>query len=288
MTLFFQVLVNALMLGAVYAVISVGVALIFSTLRILQFAHGEIYALGAFVTFFIYGEIGGNYFVALIVALLAGGFAGLVLERLFFKPVRDKETPSMIVGLALLLLIEDAYLLVLGPLDKNVRSPLKGVVEVFGATLPKLRLLLMGVALVFVVVLFVLLRRTMLGRAMRAVAQDPIAARLQGINVSRLNSLGFVLGSALGALGGALILPTTSIGPFDGGAIAIKAFTIVIIGGLGSVSGRCCWGLRDWYFRELRLHLLGPGCWADRVPPHHRGALAPASRDLWSCLGPWD
>ncbi len=232
-----QALVNAIMLGSLYSLIAVGLTLIFSTLRIIQFAHGQVYMLGAFTVYFVYERAGVNFVAALIVAALAAGLLGVVLERAFFARLRGQDLPSMIVGLGLLLLLEGVALVAFGERDQYIANPVRGVVHLAGVSLPKIRLVLLGVAILLVVLLFVFLKWVREGRAMRAVAQDGDAASLQGINVSFINTLGFAIGSGMAAIAGGMLLTFGKVNPFIGGNMVITAFVIIILGGLGSVPG---------------------------------------------------
>ena len=254
-----QALVNAIMLGALYSLIAIGLTLIFSTLRIIQFAHGQVYMLGAFTVFFVYERAGVNYVLALAVAAVAAAALGLVLERVFFARFRGQDLPAMIVGLGLLLLLEGTALVAFGERDQYIANPLTGVVEVVSVSLPKMRLVILGVAAALVILLFGFLQWVKSGRAMRAVAQDRDAASLQGINVNFINTLGFAIGSALAAIAGGLLLTFGKVNPFIGGNMVITAFVIVILGGLGSVPGSVAGAFLLAFIESFGLTYWGEG-----------------------------
>lgn len=235
--LFFQVLVNAVMLGGLYSLMAIGLSLIFSIMRIIQFSHGAVLMLGGYVVFYVYGRLDQNYFLAILVALVAVGLGSTLLERGFFRALRDQPLPSMIVGLGLILVLEGGALIGFGGQPKYVATPVPGVVGIGGIVFSELKLVTLGVAAALVVLLFLFLQRVKLGWAMRTVAQNEDAARLQGVNVNLIRLAGFGLGSALAAVAGAFILPLNSVNPFMGTDMIIKAFTIIIIGGLGSIPG---------------------------------------------------
>ena len=237
LSLVLQTLVNLVVLGAIYALLAAGLSLIFSILHIVNFAHGQMFMLGSFAVFFLFGEWGINYFASLLIAMgMLGVFAAL-LERGLFRQVRGQDLPSMIIGLGLLLLLEGVALLAFGNKAHYVPAVMAGVFQFAGVFLPKVKLLLIGVSLVLALLLFLFLKLMKPGRAMRAVAQDVDAAALQGIDVNRINTYGFALGSALAAGAGGLMLPITFITPGVGQHMVITAFIIVILGGLGSIRG---------------------------------------------------
>ena len=235
--LFFQVLVNAVMLGALYSLLAMGLSLIFSIMRIIQFAHGAVYMLGAFVVFYVYGRADLNYFLALLIAAVVIGIGAMLLERGFFRRVRGQPLASMIVGMGLILTLEGGALIAFGEKDKFVPSPLPGAVEVAGASISQLRLLTLGVSAALILTLFLFLQRVKMGWAMRAVAQNEDAARLQGVSVNRVHLVGFGIGSALAAVAGGFILPISLLNAFIGTDMVIKAFIIIMLGGLGSIPG---------------------------------------------------
>ena len=238
METFLQALINSLSLGSVYALIAIGLTLVFSILRIINFAHGQLFMLGAFVVLYFYGEFQWMPYVpALILAGLIIGIFGLALERGFFARLRGQELPSMVLGLGLLLLLESLALLVFGEKDQYVPIPWSGAWDWAVVRVPKIRIIILIVAVIFMVTLFFFLQFVKAGRAMRAVAQDQDASYLQGINVNLINTLGFGVGALMAAVGGGLLLTVTKANPFIGQTYVIKAFIIVILGGMGSLGG---------------------------------------------------
>ena len=235
--LFFQVLVNAVMLGSLYSLLAIGLTLIFSVMRIIQFAHGAVYMLGAYVVYYVYGRGDLNFYVTLLIAAVVIGVGAMALERGFFRRVRGQPLASMIVGMGLILTLEGGALLAFGEKDKYVPSPLPGAVEIAGASIARLRLLTLGVSAALIVTLFLFLQKAKMGWAMRAVAQNEDAARLQGVSVDRVHLVGFGIGSGLAAVAGGLILPISVVNAFIGTDMIIKAFIIIMLGGLGRIPG---------------------------------------------------
>ena len=284
--LYGQSAVNALMLGATYALVAVGLSLVFSIMRVIQFAHGHLYMLGAFCVYYLATDFGVNYFAALLIAAIAVGLLGMVLDRIFLRPLRGQDLPSMIVTLGLLLLIEGSALLAFGERDKRFHSPVDGAVWIFDViVIPSERLMILAVAAPLIALLFLFVWRTKEGQAMRAVAQDREAAMLQGINVDWISALGMFIGSALAAAAAGLLLPIQVLTPAVGGPVVIKAFMVVILGGARQHSGGRGGLSRLRRAGELRHHLLRRILVAGRVQRSDADPDLPPAWAAGPCLG---
>src|SRR3982074_1657617 len=228
-----QVLVNTLVRGALYTLVVIGLTLVFSIMRIINFAHAQMYVLGAFGFFYLYETGGVPWWLAAALSALGVALVAVVLETLLIRPLHVDPLRSMIVTLGLLLLLNGAMVSAFGADEKVLAPVISGAVALGVTSVALAKLVAAGVGLALVAVLFVSLKWTRPGRAMRAVAEDPVGARLQGIRVHRMKPLGFSVGSGLAALAGGLILPvTSSVTPAVGDDILPKMFIIVIIGGL--------------------------------------------------------
>jgi branched-chain amino acid transport system permease protein len=183
LSFFIQVFVNGLMLGLTYVLIASGFSLIYGIMRLLNFAHGEFYMLGAFATYLLCEHLGVNYFAALILSMLIIAALGVVVYRFFFRPFRDQHDPSLVIALAIAMLIGGLGLLIFGEKDKSVSPVFSGVIKVFGATLSQERMVVILMAIFLMVALTLYIKFSKTGQAMRAVAQDREAAALQGIGV---------------------------------------------------------------------------------------------------------
>jgi branched-chain amino acid transport system permease protein len=233
-----QALVNWLVVGSLYVLIAVGLTLVFSIMGIINFAHAQWYVLGAFALYYLYIGMGIPYLAAVVLSALAVGLLALVVERIFIRPLQDNPLRAMIGTLGLLLILSGLTLELFGAKEKYVPPPVTEILRIGTVFLPVQKLIAVIVAFVLVAGLGAYLRWMRTGRAMRAISQDPDGARLQGINVTQINVIGFVIGSALAAFAGALLLPITSaVSPSVGDPIMAKMFIIVILGGLGSVWG---------------------------------------------------
>jgi branched-chain amino acid transport system permease protein len=235
-----QMLVNGVVLGMIYALIALGITLIFSIMNILNFAHGQMYMLGGFIVYYLYGVLQLNYFVALLAAVMALAAVGVLFERLFFRRVlrvATREENSMLLAMGTALLLENLALFAFGEKQRGVPPVVTGVYQIFGAYLPAGRALVLGLSAVCIVGLLLFVRYTRPGRAMRALAQDKEVTYLMGVDIDRMASLGFAIGAALAGLAGGLLVTIFAINSGVGTTISIKSFIMIMIGGAGVVSG---------------------------------------------------
>lgn len=241
--LFPQIIVNGLIAGLVYVLMALGFTLIFGIMRIINFAHGEFYMVGAFLIYCLFGLLGVNYFVCVVIATVVVGLFGALTERLLFRPFIGKELNGMIMALALSITLQASAFIIFGVDSVAVPWPVRGIVR-FGDAIIPLNRLAVGIAAMIALGLFYLfLRHTKLGLAMRAVVQDQEIASLQGIRPKVIYPLAFGLGTALAGFAGALMAPIYTVYPYMGQLPMLKAFVVVILGGLGSIPGAVLGGL---------------------------------------------
>lgn len=223
--------------------IASGLSLIFGVLRVLNFAHGTFYMLGAYGAYQIVQWIGaesGMFWVAVLGAALAVAVLGGVVERLLLRHLYDREELyQLLFTYALVLVLSDAAKIIWGTQQKGVTRPaeLTGSVSLFGATIPYYNLFILALGFAVAIGFWVILQRTRVGRLIRAAALDRETLGALGVNVSALYTGVFVLGSFLGGLGGALVAPVRTIVPGMDTEIIVEAFVVVVIGGLGSFWG---------------------------------------------------
>lgn len=232
-----QVLLNALAAASMYALMALGFNMIFGILRVINFAHGEFYMLGAFFIYYLFGLFGLNYFLCIILAGLVLGIAGFGTEKLLFHHIRHDEIRSMILALGLSIALQNVGAIIWGGEDLSVPSPVDGIIRLGQVILPAERLLVVGAGVLTIFLFYLFLRNTKVGLALQAIAQDEEAAMLQGVNSKRIYAFGFGLGTALAAIAGGLMGPIYAVSPFMGSLPLIKAFIVVILGGLGSLPG---------------------------------------------------
>jgi branched-chain amino acid transport system permease protein len=238
-----QTVVNGLMVGMIYVLMAIGFTMVFGIMRIVNFAHGEFYMIGAFLFAVLYGSNDVPLVLSAVLAIAATALLGLVMERVVFRRFRGNELNGMIASVGIALIIQNSALLIWGSSPRTVPPVISGVLSVGGVVFPWSRLVVIIGAIAAVVLLNLLVAHTRIGRAMRAVAQDAEIAQVQGIRVEIIFPVAFVLGVSLAAFAGVLMAPVLSVSPFIGLAPTLKAFVIVVIGGLGSVPGAVAGGL---------------------------------------------
>jgi branched-chain amino acid transport system permease protein len=239
-----QHLVNGLVLGATYALLGIGLTLIFGIMRVVNFAHGELYALGAYMAFAVVTILKLNFFYALIIAGAVGFTFGAVVEYVLLRRRNLASIDEvMLIMIGAMIIMQNTELLIWGGVAKVVPSPFSQDPLVFGeVSVSPIRLFVLVTAVLLLVVFYFMIERSRLGMAMRATFQDRDAARIVGVNVSRIYTLTFALGSGMAAIAGALLSPIFVVSPTMGDLSSLKAFAIVILGGLGNLGGAAIGG----------------------------------------------
>lgn len=232
-----QITIIALMSAFVYALIALGFTLVFGILKIVNFAHGEFYMLGAYAMLVFYGFLAWPYLPSLILAALCVGVAGFIAERTLFRRFTGDEMGGMIMSLALAISMQAFISLVFSVDDHAVRRPVEGALQIGTAYFAKDQLLIVGISLIALSAFYILIEKTRIGITIRAVAQDKEVARLQGVSSWKIMALSFAISCGLAGLSGALMAPVYTIHPYMGEAVIVKAFIIVVLGGLGSLPG---------------------------------------------------
>ncbi|MDX8443328.1 branched-chain amino acid ABC transporter permease [Mesorhizobium australafricanum] len=232
-----QIIINGLAMGASLALVSIGLTLIFSILRVTNFAHGVLYMLGAYTVVYLCGTLGWNYFTALAAAGLLLAACGVLLEVALFSRFHGRLLEGAVMALGVGLFVEAAAWIVFGGTPQSVGTPFPGVWNVGGIILHKHRIFVMLASAVLVGLLYLFVDYTRYGRAMRAMQQNAYAARLQGIDVTRISILTFGLGGALAGLAGGLMAPLQKMLPDMGAGPLLLAFVVIILGGMGSIGG---------------------------------------------------
>ena len=242
-SLLIQSTIIGLSIGSIYILMALGLTLMFGMMHIINFAHGAIYMLGAFVIYYVFFQWGAPYFAAFVVAMVLLGAFGYLIERSVYRPIKGGIEPTLVALLALTTFLQAAGYPVFGQLDKHVPPVFEGTKNVLGVMVSVERLMIIPIAAALVVGLYLFINKTRMGAAMRAIEQDKEAAALQGVNVHVVNGLAFAIGFALAAAGGALMAPIFKLDPMMGEQPLLKAFIIIILGGLGSVPGAIVGGL---------------------------------------------
>lgn len=243
--------------GALYILSALGLTLIYGILHIVNFAHGEIYMLGAMMMFVFFAVLQWPLEIALPAIVVLAAVAGLAVEHGVFRRLRGQWLQLLVATVGISLIIQSVSWIAFGAQEKTVPSVLPGVLNLWGVRLPIERIVAAGVALLLVVALYWIVYRTKAGLAMRSIEEDEETARMLGINSDRIAALAVVLGFVLAALGGAFVAPIYSLNPGMGLEAILMSFSIIIIGGLGSITGTVLAGLLIGVLQSMGALLLG-------------------------------
>jgi branched-chain amino acid transport system permease protein len=244
LNIFFQQILNGLTLGSVYALVALGLTLVYGILHIPNFAHGALYMVGAYVAFYLARSIGLNYWVAMAGAAAAVAVLAVLSDRLIFHQLRHAPPlHDMIAAIGLLLFLEAGVQAVWGAEFHRLQPPYPQIVRMFDLVAPAQRLLIIGAAFGLMVLLHVFLTRTMVGSAIIAMAQNRDGAALVGIDATKVSVLTFAISGALAAVAATLFAPINLIYPAMGNLVIMKAFVIIILGGMGSIPGAIVGGM---------------------------------------------
>ncbi|MFC6448342.1 branched-chain amino acid ABC transporter permease [Shinella zoogloeoides] len=255
-----QIIANGLYLGAQYALIALGLTLIFSLMNVLNFAHGQMYVFGGFVTYTVVVQLGLPFIVGLFASAVVLAVMGALIEKFLFAPVvrrskRDESTMLLAAGVAFFL--DAVILLLFGEKQRGVPKIVNGVFNWDMRIIMPYDRILIGVLAILLIVVFIgFMNYSRTGRAMRALAQDKMAAQLMGVNVARYSMIGFALGAMLAGLVGGLLVTITGINLGMGGPISVKAFLMIMIGGAGVISGAIAGGFILGMMESVGLTVL--------------------------------
>ncbi len=270
MSIFVQSLINGLNQGAIYALIALGYTMVYGILRMINFAHGDFIMVGAYTLFYtvpLMVNHGMPAWLAVIAAIVVCTVVGILVERIAYKPVRKSGSISaLITALAMSVFLENLAMVLFGGNPKTVTQIFSlPMVEILGAKVQMKYLLTLGIGLVIMVALTLFVRLTKLGKAMRAVPQDREAATIVGINVDRIITVTFAIGSALAAVAALMYCSTYPRCTTDMGSImGIKAFIAAVLGGIGIIPGAMLGGLIVGLIEILVKVYLAPG-WYEAI-----------------------
>ena len=231
-------LINGLMMGSIYALVALGMVLIYGVMHVLNFAHGALFAVGAYVSQLLLSGVTGSYALAVVLSMAVLALIGVVLEHSVFRPLRGNLRNQVIASLGLILAIENTVVWIWGPNALQMRVASTQSIVAVGELRFNLHLLVViAVTLAVVIALFLFLTKTKLGTAVRATSQSAEAALVVGIPVERVHRFTFALSCALAGLGGALLGPLFLVFPTMGDQPLVKGLAGIILGGMGSVPG---------------------------------------------------
>ncbi len=250
MDYFIDLVIIGLSIGMVYALVALGISLIYSGLDIVHFAHGEIYMIGAFIGLMLFRRLGVGYVPTLLLAVVLTGVVGVLIERLFYRRLTSAGGGYTVAGMGMIIagfgmsiVLQNVAYLIWGPKPLPFPVPYGRPVEIGNLALPMSYVWIVATALILMFVLNLLLKKTMIGLAIRAVAHNKDIAYLSGVNVPLMISVIFGIGCALGAAAGVLIGPINYVQVLMGTGVLIKAFAAAVVGGFGSLPGAVLGGL---------------------------------------------
>lgn len=262
-----QQLVNGVALGSIYALMALGYTMVYGIIGLINFAHGDIYMVGAFVGFSLVTTAGVGVFSALIISMIFTALLGVIIERIAYKPLRGStRIAALITAIGVSMLLQNVMIALKGPEVRAFPADLPALSLNFGSfSINSQQLLILVVTIVLMIALQVIVQKTKLGQAMRAVSVDDQAAQLMGINANTIISFTFLIGSALAGAAGVLVgIYYNSLSPLMGVNIGTKTFVAAVVGGIGSIPGAMCGGLIIGLV-ETFVAMIGLSTWKDAV-----------------------
>jgi branched-chain amino acid transport system permease protein len=263
----FEQIMNGLVLGCMYASVASGLTLIWGTMKMLNFAHGEFYMLGGYVLYFALTVFGVPPLIALVLAVGIVLFLGMFTEKLVIHPLLDRpgwELSPLMVTIGISIFLQNLALRLWGERFKNVPYFLDGTFDLFGIRMAYQRLIIFVVTASVMLGFWAVLKKTKFGIGLRATAQDRDAATLMGVNAKKIYTITFGISCAMAALAAALLAPIFSVNPWMGHAALIKGFITVVLGGLGSFEGAILGGFILGTTESISVILLSSE-WKDVV-----------------------
>ena len=260
-----QGLMNGLALGWIYVLMALGLTLIFGIMHIMQFAHGEIYMLGAYVVYYLTASFGLPLLAAMALSMVVMAGVGLVLERFLFRPLKMDWASAVVGATGLTLILQSGSVVMFGLYQRNIPLLAQGPFNIMGTVVPKDRIAAVMAAVILSLALYLFLKLTEYGQAMVASAQSSEGAILQGINPNRMSALSMAIGCALAAAGGTLAGSLFTLSPYMGLVPLVKGITIIVLGGMGSLPGAFIAGMTLGLIDGLVPILFG-AAWASIGP----------------------
>lgn len=240
MDTFIQQIINGLSLGSVYALVALGYTMVYGIIKLLNFAHGDVYMVGAFVGYYIISNYNLGFMPTLLLTMLITGIIGVVIYQVAYRPLRNStRIASLITAIGMSYLLQNGMMYIAGPQTRSFPQIINNQMYTIGPIqISTMQILMLMTTVLLMVSLQLIVQRTKFGKAMRAVSNDPEAAQLMGINSNQVISFTFFLGSMLAGAGGVLVgMYYNTITPIMGAGPGLKAFIAAVVGGIGSVPG---------------------------------------------------
>ncbi len=257
---FFQLIVNGILLGGIYAMISIGLTLIWGVMQIVNFAHGEYLMLGMYATFWLFQLYGMDPYVSLLIVMPLLFLLGILTQKVVINPILNAPHVAQIFATVGLSVVLQNLALFLWKADyRAVRMPDAITnVKFHGLIISFPRLMAFAITLAMVIALFLFLKKTYVGKALRATAENKRAAEIMGVNVGRLYYLALGMGTACVGIAGGILMPMYSVFPTVGGYFVLTAFVVVVLGGMGSMAGAFCGGIIIGVVEAFSGYYLAP------------------------------
>lgn len=255
-----QLVVNSLIAGSIYALIASGFSLIYSVVKFLHLAHGAVFVIGAYVA---YALLGLPFWLAIVIAIITSAFLGIIIDQIAYKPLRKRKSTNLaflISSIGVFIFLQSLVQLIFGAEIKTLRTgQIQKGLEIFGAIITPTQIIILITAIALLILLHVFLKKSKLGKAMRAVADDKEVAQICGINPERIIAYTFLLGSALAGIAGILIGLEQNLEPTMGLGAMLKGITAAIVGGIGSVPGGMLGGYVIGFAENFGIWFLPSG-----------------------------
>ena len=263
-----QLLLNGIIAGSIYALIAIGFTVIYRTVKFFHFAHGVVYTAGAYFAYTLVISLHLNFVLSFFLAIILAGLLGITIDRFVYHPLRKQNASNLIFLLAsfgVFIFLQNLIQLIYGAQILTIRTgPIKEGHHFLGAVITDTQILILAISIILMILLWLFIQKTKLGKAMRAVSDDPIAANIVGINPEKIILASFAIGSALAGAAGILISFETNIEPTMGFSALLKGIIAAIIGGIGSIPGAVLGGFFLGLAENLGIWKISSG-WKDCI-----------------------
>ena len=263
-----QFILNGLIAGGIYALVALGFTVIFRTVKFFHLAHGVVYTTGAYIGYTLAIQLKVPIVIAFLFAMLSAAILGVLIDKIVYRPLRKKKASNLILLLTsfgIFIFIQNLIQLIYGAQILSLRTgSIKQGYEIFSAIITPIQITILVTSFVLMIALWIFIRKTKLGKAMRAVSDDSMAANIVGINPEKIIMISFAIGSALAGAAGFLIGMETNLEPTMGFNIILKAIIVSIVGGIGSIPGAMLGGLFIGLSENIGIAWL-PSAWKDVI-----------------------
>lgn len=260
MSLITQLILNSIIAGSIYALVAIGYTMVYGVLKFINFAHGELAMVGAYITFVLLNILGVPIVPSITISIFSVAILGILIEKIAYKPLREApRLAPLITAIAVSIFLQSVVVLILGARTKTLKIGATKGLEFLGAYITPIQIIVIVTSVVLMILLHLYLKHTKMGKAMRATSDDMTIASVVGINVDTVISSVFGIGSALAAVAGILIAFETNLNPTMGFFIGIKAFAAAVVGGIGSVRGAMLGGFIIGFSENFGIWFIPTG-----------------------------